>query len=93
MSRKTTYTMREYRELMRKAEDADCWDKVHVTIYADDLPTVCGFEEWEIPVEDMADFINVMCSTYNVSSIEFSDSKYAYDWIDIDLYNNNASIH
>lgn len=93
MSRKTTYTMREYRELMRRAEEAGYWEKIHVTVYADDLPTSCGFEDWEIPVEDMMDFVNVICSTYNISSIELSDSKCDYDWIDIDLYNNNVSIH
>ena len=71
MSRKTTYTMREYRELMRRAEDVDCWNKVHVTVYADDLPTCCGFEEWEIPVEDMADFI-----IENTSGRHFNESKF-----------------
>lgn len=93
MSRKTNYSMREFRELMRRAEEADYWNKMHIVIYADGLPTTYNFEEWDIPIEDVADFINIMCATYDVSSVQISNSRYDYDAIDIDLYNNKISIY
>lgn len=90
---KTSYTMKEFRNLMYKAEESAYTDTVHLVVYANDTPGCYGFEEWNIPLEDIANFINVMCATYNVTSIEVADSKYDYDWINIDLYNNKVDVH
>lgn len=80
MSRKTNYSMREYKELMDRADDACSEDTIFIEFLGRDIGRV-GIEEVSIAIEDLADFLNVMLLQYNITRITIGDSRYTDDWV------------